>query len=98
MVSGAFPEAGVRSVRPRGLEAASARGCEGKPWGCGCARGLPLVPSLFRCLAGKEAQGQLRLFDDLPPAGSADTGRAPPCPASFRVSVPPGRRQAGARP
>lgn len=97
MVSGAFPEAGVRSVRPRGLEAASARGCEGKPWGCGCARGLPLVPSLFRCLAGKEAQGQLRLFDDLPPAGSADTGKGssllfddlPPASSSDAASSAP---------
>lgn len=46
---------------------------------------------------GKEAQGQLRLFDDLPPAGSADTGKGssllfddlPPASSSDAASSAP---------
>uniref|UniRef100_A0A8C9EPA7 Integrin-linked kinase-associated serine/threonine phosphatase 2C n=1 Tax=Pavo cristatus TaxID=9049 RepID=A0A8C9EPA7_PAVCR len=52
---------------------------------------------------GKEAQGQLRLFDDLPPAGSADTGKGssflfddlPPASSSDAASSAPEQVSAG---
>ncbi|XP_021251335.1 integrin-linked kinase-associated serine/threonine phosphatase 2C [Numida meleagris] len=52
---------------------------------------------------GKEAQGQLRLFDDLPPAGSADTGKGssflfddlPPASSSDAASGAPEQVSAG---
>ncbi|XP_042677001.1 integrin-linked kinase-associated serine/threonine phosphatase 2C [Centrocercus urophasianus] len=52
---------------------------------------------------GKEAQGQLRLFDDLPPAGSADTGKGssllfddlPPAGSSDAASSTPEQVSAG---